>query len=162
MATKRYNVDKAIFDYDFGLSDGYSSDEEEGEDYYTYFGDPVVLPSDIEVLTHDVVSGDEDGDDRDNDSDDFLPEFDPFDGPFDKEDLLGLTGTCSDHGASMSGLHDNSDSFPGTVRVFDSHSSAESDSRMSIGGGEVGELELLFILVYPHAVIPCHLPTLFT
>ena len=38
MATKRYTVDdalKAVFDDDFGLSDGYSSDEEE-EHYYAY------------------------------------------------------------------------------------------------------------------------------
>ena len=55
------------------------SDEEEGEDYYAYLGEPVVPPSDIEAQTHDVVSGD-DVDDDDGDgarsSSGFLPELD--------------------------------------------------------------------------------------
>ena len=70
MATKGYNVDEAleaILDDDFGLSDGDSSDEEEGKDYYACLGEPVVPPSDIEALTHNIVSedkvDDDDGDD---------------------------------------------------------------------------------------------------
>ena len=137
MAMKRY-VDEAleaILDNDLGLSDGDSSDEEEGEDYYAYLGEPVVSPSDIETLTHDVVSGFNVNDDDGNDtrsSGGFLPELDPSDGSSDKEDPLGLTGTCSDHDcASRSDLYehsDNSDSFPETTRVNDSHSSAESEA----------------------------------
>ena len=137
MAMKRYNVDEAlevILDDDFGLSDGDSSDEEEGE-YYAYLGEPIVPPSDIEVLTHDVVSGDDVDDDDGDDarsSGGFLPELNPFDGSSNEEDPLGLTGTCSDHDrASKSDLHehsDNSDSFLGTTRVNDSHSSAESEA----------------------------------
>ena len=117
----------------FGLSDRDLSDEEEG-DYYAYLGEPVVPPSDIEVLTHDVVSGDDvdddDGDDASSSSG-FLPELDPSDGSSDEEDPLGLTGTCSDHDrASRSDLHEHSDndSFPGTTWVNDSHSSAESEA----------------------------------
>ena len=87
---------EAILDDDFGLSDGDSSDEEEGEDYYAYLGEPVVPPSYIEALTHDAVSGDDVDDDDGNDarsSGSFLPNLDPSDGSSDKEDPLGLTGT---------------------------------------------------------------------
>ena len=100
MATKRYTVDEAleaVFDDDFGHSDECSNDEEEGEDYYAYLGEPVVLPSDVEALTHDVVSGDEDSDDRDDASDNSIPEFDLSDVSSDEEDPLRVTGTCSDN-----------------------------------------------------------------
>ena len=102
MATKQYNVDEAlepILNDEFGLSDGDLSDKEEGEDYNVYLGEPVVPPNDIEALTHNVVSGD-DADDDDGDdacpSDGSLTELDPSDGSPDEEDLLGLTGICSD------------------------------------------------------------------
>ena len=112
-----------VFDDNSSLSEGYSTDEEEGEDYYAYLGEPLVLPSDIEALTRDVVSGHKDGDDCDDASDDSLPEFDPSDGSY-EEDTLGLTGTRSDdYDASKSDFHepsendDDDDNFPGTARV---------------------------------------------
>ena len=134
MATKRY-VDEAleaILDDDFGLSDGDSSDEEEGEDYYAYLGEPVVPPSDIEALTHDVVSGfnvnDDDGNDA-HSSGGFLPELDPSDGSSDEENPLGLTGTCSDHDcASRSDLHEHSDNRPFSTMT----SYARGGSRVSV------------------------------
>ena len=64
MATRRFTVDEAleaVFDDDFGLSDGESSEEEEGDDLYALLGDPVVRRSDIDALTHDLVDGDVDG-----------------------------------------------------------------------------------------------------
>ena len=90
----------------------------------------VVLPSDIEALTRDVL---EDGDDDGDASDSSIPELNLSDGAFDEE-----TGTCSDHDGFKSDLHeddDSDDSFPGTARVA-SHGSDESD--MSIDEGEIG------------------------
>lgn len=68
MAMKQYAVDKAlemVFDNDFGLSEGYLTYKEEGEDIHAYLGEPLVLSSDTEALTHDVVSGDKDADNCD-------------------------------------------------------------------------------------------------
>ena len=143
MATKRYTVDEAleaVFDDDFGLSDGGSSNEEEGEDYYAYLGEPVVPASAVEALTRDVVSGDEDDDDRDDASDDCAPEIDPSTASLDEEDPLGEAGTHSDYSApSMSEMHGSSESdggdesFPGTARAS-GHSSDESGMSTGEGG----------------------------
>ena len=71
-ATRRYTVDEvldAVFDDDFGLSDGRSS--EEGEDLYAMLGDPIVLCSDTDALTDKHVDSGVDGtsgDDSDGDS----------------------------------------------------------------------------------------------
>ena len=59
MATKRLTVDdvlETIFDDEFGLSDGESSDEECGEDLYAYLGESVVSRSDVDALTRAIVS----------------------------------------------------------------------------------------------------------
>lgn len=54
MARQRFDVDEvldAIFDSDFGLSEGESSADEDGEDFYAYLGDPVVGRASISALT---------------------------------------------------------------------------------------------------------------
>ena len=54
MASKRFDVDEvleAVFDSDFGLSDGDSSAGEDGDSVYAYLGDPVIDRSSISALT---------------------------------------------------------------------------------------------------------------
>ena len=54
MARRRFDVDEvldAVFDSDFGLSEGESSADEDGEDFYAYLGDPVVGRASISALT---------------------------------------------------------------------------------------------------------------
>ena len=54
MARRRFDVDEvldAIFDNDFGLSDGESSADEDGDGIYAYLGDPVVDRSSISSPT---------------------------------------------------------------------------------------------------------------
>ena len=111
------------------------------EDYYAYLGKPVVRY----WSANPWCSQWRRSDDRDNacPSGGSVPKFDPSDGSSNKEDPLGLTGTCIDSDStSKIGLQDLSDSFPGTARVMmDSPSSAESD--MSIAGYEAGDRVVL-------------------
>ena len=41
MARRKFDVDE-VFDSDFGLSDGESNADKDGDDVYVYLGDPVV------------------------------------------------------------------------------------------------------------------------
>ena len=125
MATRRFTVDEAleaVFDDDFGLSDGESSEEEEGDDLYALLGDPIVRRSDIDALTRDLVDGDGDGDsDGDNDggdrasdgSGDVLSLADPED-PF--VSMMMDEDVGSSPSSSMLGA---SDSFAATSRGDD-------------------------------------------
>ena len=65
MATRRFTVEEAldaVLDDNFSLSDGQSSEEEEGDDLYAVLGEPVICRSDIDALTRDLVVDDDDGD----------------------------------------------------------------------------------------------------
>ena len=69
MATWRFTVEEAldaVFDDNFSLSDGESSEEEEGGDLYALLGEPVIRRSDIDALTRDLVVSDDDGNDDGN------------------------------------------------------------------------------------------------
>ena len=50
MARRRFDVDE-VLDADFGLYDGESSADEDGDGIYAYLGDPVVDRSSISALT---------------------------------------------------------------------------------------------------------------
>ena len=94
MAKRKFTVDKAldaVFDNDFGLSEGESSDKEDGEEAFAYFGDPVFLCSEIEELTWDL--DDEDEGDLHDFSDDGIAVFSYTN----SEELLGGARQC-DHG----------------------------------------------------------------
>ena len=59
MAMKQYTADEVLeadFDDSFGVSDGYSSDEDGEEDLYAYLGQPVVLRSVLEALTCELIT----------------------------------------------------------------------------------------------------------
>ena len=128
MATRRLTVDEAldaVFDDDFGLSDGESS-EEEGDDLYALLGEPVVRRSDIDALTRDLVD-DDDGstndDDNDGDSDDGDRASDGFGDVLsvsDPKDPLGSDMVDGDVGrSSPSSTLGAGDSFAATSREDD-------------------------------------------
>ena len=53
MAKRSFEVDEvldAVYDSDFGLSDGESSADEDGDDIYAYLGDPVVERRSIDAI----------------------------------------------------------------------------------------------------------------
>ena len=54
MASRRFDLNKAldtVCNSDFGLSEGQSSEDEDGDDFYAYLGDPVVDRDSISALT---------------------------------------------------------------------------------------------------------------
>ncbi len=67
MARQVFGVDdvlEAVFNDDFGLSDGESSAGEEGEDVYAYLGDPVLDRGQIRDLTSRLTIGSDIDDDN--------------------------------------------------------------------------------------------------
>ena len=54
MVSGRFDVNEvleAVYDSDFSLSEGQSSEDEDGDDFYAYLGDPVVDRDSISALT---------------------------------------------------------------------------------------------------------------
>ena len=84
MVSRMFDVQEAIFDDDFGLSDGELSGEE-GEDIYPYLGETVLPRSTVDELTRAVV--DDDGrSDANCDDDDY---FEGVNGALTHADELG-------------------------------------------------------------------------
>ena len=72
MSNRRFTVEVALdtfLDNDFSLSDGESSEEEEGDNLHALLGEPVVRRRDSDALTRDLVVGD-DNDHSDGDCND--------------------------------------------------------------------------------------------
>lgn len=58
----------AVFDSDFGLSDGASSADEDGDDVYAYLGDPVAMTDRLMIDAKDADSSINDNDSIDEDN----------------------------------------------------------------------------------------------
>ena len=130
MASRMFDVEEAIsaiFDDDFGLSDGELSGEE-GEDIYPYLGEPILVRSTVEELTRAVV--DDDGRSDANFSDDnyFEGANDALTRAAELGELDGSTGGLGDEAMGSESDENAAENFPGTSREFGTFSDDASVS----------------------------------
>ena len=120
MARRRFDVDEvldAVFDNDFGLSDGESSADEDGDGIYAYLGDPVVDRSSISALTsRTTIDGVDDGATIDDIGHTFEDE-ERVDMESSEEVSEAALTTGETTGLEVSDEYDGDDLFAGTSRA---------------------------------------------